>query len=379
MNYDDNYEDEAFQTLRHFALVGLRNLNIQNRLIISYIISTIFPLLFVYLYSYYLYGSSVVTGQLLVLSILIAGIALTMTTYTYLSISSPIQHMIETCQNISDGNLDVRIQDKGNDELAYLSDNIDSMVTEIQLLLEQRQESDARKRELELKMLQYQINPHFLYNTLESITWMVEAQENEGAVRMISELAKLLRVSLSRGKTIISIKDELQHSRSYMNIQLARYKERFKTEFRIEKEIENYCIVKLVIQPILENAIYYGVGNMDEDEDGRIIVSGEKKEEDILITIEDNGMGMPEEVLEKILTDNSKVPKHGSGVGVINVHSRIRLMFGEKYGLSIESEPDEGTRVTIRIPAIPYTPENAERLESQKYIQRRSADEKESG
>ena len=111
MNYDDNYEDEAFQTLRHFALVGLRNLNIQNRLIISYIISTIFPLLFVYLYSYYLYGSSVVTGQLLVLSILIAGIALTMTTYTYLSISSPIQHMIETCQNISDGNLDVRIQD----------------------------------------------------------------------------------------------------------------------------------------------------------------------------------------------------------------------------------------------------------------------------
>ena len=210
-----------------------------------------------------------------------------------------------------------------------------------------------------------------MYNTLESITWMVEAQENEAAVRMISELAKLLRVSLSRGKTIIPIKDELQHSRSYMNIQLARYKERFKTEFRIEEEIENCCIVKLVIQPILENAIYYGVGNMDEDDDGMIIVSGKKKDEDILITIEDNGMGMREEVLENILTDNSKVPKHGSGVGVINVHSRIRLMFGEEYGLSIESEPDEGTRVTIRIPAIPYTPENAEALELQKYIQRR--------
>ena len=223
----------------------------------------------------------------------------------------------------------------------------------------------------EIRHLQSQINPHFLYNTLESITWMVEAQENEAAVRMISELAKLLRVSLSRGKTIIPIKDELQHSRSYMNIQLARYKERFKTEFRIEEEIENCCIVKLVIQPILENAIYYGVGNMDEDDDGMIIVSGKKKDEDILITIEDNGMGMREEVLENILTDNSKVPKHGSGVGVINVHSRIRLMFGEEYGLSIESEPDEGTRVTIRIPAIPYTPENAEALELQKYIQRR--------
>ena len=255
----------------------------------------------------------------------------------------------------------------------------DSLLDEADEAFQNKYKAENMRTKAEMHALQSQINPHFLYNTLESITWMVEAQENEGAVRMISELAKLLRVSLSRGKTIISIKDELQHSRSYMNIQLARYKERFKTEFRIEKEIENYCIVKLVIQPILENAIYYGVGNMDEDEDGRIIVSGEKKEEDILITIEDNGMGMPEEVLEKILTDNSKVPKHGSGVGVINVHSRIRLMFGEKYGLSIESEPDEGTRVTIRIPAIPYTPENAERLESQKYIQRRSADEKESG
>lgn len=175
----------------------------------------------------------------------------------------------------------------------------------------------------------------------------------------------------------VAIKDELQHSRSYMNIQLARYKERFKTEFRIDKEIENYCIVKLVIQPILENAIYYGVGNMDEDDDGMIIVTGEKRDEDILITIEDNGMGMREEVLENILTDSSKVPKHGSGVGVINVHSRIRLMFGEEYGLFIESEPDEGTKVTIRIPAIPYTPENAETLELQKYMQRRQADEKE--
>lgn len=138
-----------------------------------------------------------------------------------------------------------------------------------------RQQNERRKSELDA--LQSQINPHFLYNTLESITWMVEAQENEAAVRMISELAKLLRVSLSRGKTIIPIKDELQHSRSYMNIQLARYKERFKTEFRIEEEIENCCIVKLVIQPILENAIYYGVGNMDEDDGGMIIVSGKRK------------------------------------------------------------------------------------------------------
>ena len=144
----------------------------------------------------YLYGRSVVTGQLLVLSILIAGIALTMTTYTYLSISSPIQHMIETCQNISDGNLDVRIQDKGNDELAYLSDNIDSMVTEIQLLLEQRQESDARKRELELKMLQYQINPHFLFNTLNTLMLVAQMNQDKVVADGIRSLSELLKNTL---------------------------------------------------------------------------------------------------------------------------------------------------------------------------------------
>lgn len=285
-------------------------------------------------------------------------------------ISKPIRKLDESVKTYeAGGKTDIYIG--GSSEIRHLGYSVQRSYERIETLMEEiiRQQNERRKSELDA--LQSQINPHFLYNTLESITWMVEAQKNEEAVIMISELAKLLRVSLSRGKTIIPVKDELQHSRSYMNIQLARYKERFKTEFRIEEEIENYCIVKLVIQPILENAIYYGVGNMDEDDDGMIIVSGKKKDDDILITIEDNGMGMREEVLENILTDNSKVPKHGSGVGVINVHSRIRLMFGEEYGLSIESEPDEGTRVTIRIPAIPYTPENAEALELQKYVQRR--------
>ena len=117
---------------------------------------------------------------------------------------------------------------------------------------------------------------------------------------------------------------------------------------------------------------------MNEDDHPRILVRGFKKEEEIYLVVSDNGMGMRREDVENILTDNQKVPKHGSGVGLINVHTRIQLMFGVRYGLKVESEPDEGTRVTIRIPAIPYTPENAERLESQKYIQRRSADEKES-
>ena len=229
----------------------------------------------------------------------------------------------------------------GSLEVRHLGHSVQKSYEQIEQLMEEIMRQQNERRKSELDALQSQINPHFLYNTLESITWMVEAQKNREAVIMISELAKLLRVSLSRGKTIIPIKDELQHSRSYMNIQLVRYKERFKIDFQIDEELYNYCIVKLVIQPILENAIYYGVGHMDEDDDGRIVVSGEKKDNDIYISIEDNGMGMRKEVLENILTDNNKVPKHGSGVGVINVHSRIKLMFGEGYGLTVYSEPDE--------------------------------------
>ena len=291
-------------------------------------------------------------------------------------ISKPIRKLDESVKTYeAGGKPDIYIG--GSSEIRHLGYSVQRSYERIETLMGEiiRQQNERRKSELDA--LQSQINPHFLYNTLESITWMVEAQKNEEAVIMISELAKLLRVSLSRGKTIIPVKDELQHSRSYMNIQLVRYKERFQMEFQMDKEIEDYCIVKLVIQPILENAIYYGVGNMDEDDEGKITVRGEKKEDDIYIIIEDNGMGMRKEVLENILKDNNKVPKHGSGVGVINVHSRIQLMFGEQYGLGIYSEPDEGTRVVIHIPAIPYTKENAEQLEMQKYIQGRDVDEKE--
>lgn len=291
-------------------------------------------------------------------------------------ISRPIRELDESVKAYEAGAMpDIYIG--GSAEIRHLGYSVQKSYEQIEALMKEIIQQQTERRKSELDALQSQINPHFLYNTLESITWMIEAQRNKEAVVMISELAKLLRVSLSRGKTIISIGDELQHSRSYMNIQRVRYKERFKVEFLIDEEIKNYCIVKLVIQPLLENAIYYGLGNMDEDDDGQILIRGEKKGEDIYISIEDNGMGMPEDIRSNILTDNSKVPKHGSGVGVINVHSRISLMFGPEYGLEVYSELDEGTKVVIHIPAIPYTKENAEQLEKQTYGQRRMPDEEE--
>lgn len=291
-------------------------------------------------------------------------------------ISNPIRILDESVKAYESGGRQ-GIYIGGSSEIRHLGRSVRKSYAQIEKLMDEIICQQNERRKSELAALQSQINPHFLYNTLESITWMVEAKKNDEAVFMISKLAKLLRISLSKGKTIISIADELQHSRSYMDIQLVRYKERFKTEFQIDEEIENYCIVKLVIQPILENAIYYGVGDMEEDEDGKITVRGEIVEGDIYISIEDNGMGMREDVLENILTNNDKVPKHGSGVGVINVHSRIRLMFGEKYGLQVYSEPDEGTKVVIHIPAIPYTKENIEQLETQSLKRGREENEKE--
>lgn len=254
-------------------------------------------------------------------------------------------------------------------EIRHLGNSIQSSYEEIERLMKKIMEEQNERRKSELAALQSQINPHFLYNTLESITWMIESGKNQDAVFMISELAKLFRISLSRGKTIISIKDELQHCRNYMNIQKYRYKERFETEYDISEEIYSFCTVKLILQPILENAIYYGVGDMDKDEDPRIVVKGWKQEQDIYIAVSDNGIGMRREDVENILTGNQKAIKHGSGVGLINVHTRIRLMFGKKYGLIVESEPDEGTTVTIHLPAVPYTRENCEALETSEKLQ----------
>lgn len=288
-------------------------------------------------------------------------------------ISRPILNLNDSVKSYEAGGKN-KIYIGGSSEIRDLGYSVQKSYEQIEDLMKEiiRQQNERRKSEMDA--LQSQINPHFLYNTLESITWMVEAGKNKEAVFMISELAKLLRISLSKGRTIIKISDELQHSKSYMNIQMVRYKERFKIRFDVDDEINDYCIVKLVIQPILENAIYYGVGDIDID-DGEIVVTGKKINDDIFITVEDNGMGMREEVVENILKDNSKTPKHGSGVGVINVHSRIKLMFGDQYGLSVESEADEGTKVTIHIPAIPFNEENRKNLENQN-IGRKDENEK---
>lgn len=276
-------------------------------------------------------------------------------------IAKPLRELNRSVREWEAGNMEPDIYVGGSMEVEHLGRTLRSAVGQLQQLMKDIVVEQEEKRRSELDALQSQINPHFLYNTLDSIVWMIEGERYEDAVFMITQLASLFRISLSRGRTIISIGDEVKHARNYMNIQKIRYKNIFSVEFHLEEEILDCCTVKLIIQPLLENAIYYGVECMDGD--GEIEVRGYRREQDVYIEVRDNGLGMTEETVGVLLKKNNRVRKKGSGVGLINVHTRIRLRFGETYGLEIESQPDEGTVVRIHLPFIRYSEESVEYFE----------------
>lgn len=277
-------------------------------------------------------------------------------------ITSPILRLNRSIQNMEGGRVDPdKVYIGGPAEVEHLGRSMQGSLRQVNKLMDDVVREQEERRRSELDALQSQINPHFLYNTLDSIVWMIEGERNKDAVFMVTQLASLFRISLSKGRTVISIKDELMHARNYMNIQKVRYKEAFEITWDIEEEVLGYCTVKLVLQPILENALYYGIDAMGDE--GEITVSGGKEGDDIYLSVRDNGLGMTPEEVSHLLSDEEREHKHGSGVGLINVHRRILLRFGEPYGLTIESEPDEGTQVTIHLPAVPYTEENRKALE----------------
>lgn len=296
--------------------------------------------------------------------------------YVSTYISKPISELDDSISGLSKGyKTGVKILPEASSEIQHLGETIQIYEKSNERLVHDILIEQEEKRKSELDALQAQINPHFLYNTLDSIVWMIEeGGKQKDAVFMITELASLFRLSLSKGNTIIPIADELKHAKNYMNIQSVRFKNKFEVEFDVEESILQCCTVKLVIQPILENAIYYGVKNMDED--GRITVKGYQRNGDIYVIVADNGFGIPDEYLQTILSDTEHKKAHGSGVGLINVHKRIQLRFGEQYGISIESELDEGTTVTIHIPSIPFSKENQKALEDGSWL-KGEKDEKE--
>ena len=290
-------------------------------------------------------------------------------------ISKPLRRLNDSVKEWESGNMNPDIYAGGSMEVEHLGKTLRSTVAQIQQLMDDIVVEQEEKRKSELDALQSQINPHFLYNTLDSIVWMITGERYDDAVFMITQLASLFRISLSKGKTVIRIEEEVKHAQNYMNIQKIRYKNNFEVDFQIDEEIRDGCIVKLVLQPLLENAIYYGMEFMDGE--GEIHVRGYRKDDDIYLEVEDNGLGMPEEEAAELLNGKERPHKHGSGVGLINVHSRLKLRFGEEYGLIIHSCPDEGMMIQIHIPYIPYTAETQKILESGKSYSSVSADRKE--
>lgn len=236
---------------------------------------------------------------------------------------------------------------RGTSEISALSDSFGHMVVRIQELMEQVRQEEITLRKTELNALQAQINPHFLYNTLDSIAWMCEEDRTKEAVEMVNALARLFRISISRGHELITLEKEVEHAKSYLKIQNYRYKNQFAYEFDVEESCLSYLCNKITLQPIIENAIYHGIDRMVDE--GYIKICIREEEMAIRMTVTDNGVGMSEEQCQEIL---HREAGDRTGIGIKNVNDRIRIYFGEEYGLHITSELDEGTCVEIRIPKL---------------------------
>ena len=236
----------------------------------------------------------------------------------------------------------------GTREVQELSDSFGHMVGRIQALMTTVREEEVNLRKTELKALQAQINPHFLYNTLDSIAWMCERGKNADAVKMVHALAKLFRISISRGHELIPIEKELQHAEAYLLIQKFRYKNQFTYHFTVDEGCLHCLCNKITLQPIIENAITHGLDLLVEP--GHIEIEVCADGSDILFKVSDDGIGMAPEQVAQLLHSE---PGDRTGIGIKNVNDRLRIYFGPQYGLSIESVPDEGTTVTIRMPRVP--------------------------
>ncbi|MCM1086550.1 MAG: sensor histidine kinase [Muribaculaceae bacterium] len=270
------------------------------------------------------------------------------------SITKPIRKLCGVTRKISEGDFSVRADVQTRDEVAQLADSIHEMSQHLEVMVSQIKEDERKMRYAELRLLQEQINPHFLYNTLDTIIWLIEGSQTEQAVDMVVSLSDFFRLVLSHGKEFITIRDEELHIRSYLEIQQVRYHDILDYEIAIDSELYPYKILKLTLQPLVENALYHGIKYKRAM--GKITITGKMlREEDgdkICLTVKDNGVGMEAEEVEHLQKEISRPCKDTeSGFGLANVNERIRMNFGMEYGMTIVSKKGEGTSVQVMIPA----------------------------
>lgn len=235
----------------------------------------------------------------------------------------------------------------GTREVQELSSSFGHMVMRIQQLMTRVREEEINLRKTELRALQAQINPHFLYNTLDSIAWMCEQGRTADAVKMVHALAKLFRISISKGHELIPIAKEIEHAESYLQIQKYRYKNKFTYTFHVDSHCLEYLCNKITLQPFIENAINHGLDLMVDE--GHIDVCVRQDGDDIVFCVKDNGVGMSQEQIDAIM---QRGPKDNTGIGIRNVNDRLQIYFGKEYGVRITSQLDMGTSVEIRMPKI---------------------------
>ena len=271
----------------------------------------------------------------------------------------PIQVLAQAAGRISEGDLDARADVDSRDEIAVLADRFNDMAGNIQTLVVKVREDEQKMRKADLRLLQEQINPHFLYNTLDNIVWLIEGNEPDEAVEMVVTLSEFFRLVLSKGKEFITIRQEEQHISSYLQIQGKRYHDILDYHIYIDPGIYEYQIPKLTLQPLVENALYHGIKYKRSR--GMIEITGTKEGENLYLTVADDGVGMDEDELKKLEKEISRPCKETeSGFGLANVNERIRMYFGAEFGMKIWSEKGSGTRITIEIPAITDDPEKPE-------------------
>lgn len=281
-------------------------------------------------------------------AIILVIVALLFSRFMARSITLPIQKLRDSMKKVQEGDFSVSdvVVDSKN-EIGSLTKSFDVMTHRIHELMEQNVHEQEEKRKSELKALQSQINPHFLYNTLDSIIWMAEGKKNEEVVLMTASLARLLRQSISNEDEVVPIANEVEYARGYLTIQKMRYKDKLEFQIEVDSSILYISLIKLVLQPIIENAIYHGLKYKESK--GLLIVKGFMKDGNAVLQVIDDGVGMDEETLAHIY-DKHKVNYHSNGVGVYNVQKRLKLYYGEDYGITYTSELGKGTTATITIP-----------------------------
>lgn len=266
------------------------------------------------------------------------------------SISKPVKELSYITNQVAKGDLTVRSHIKNGAEVKMLSDSLNIMIEKLSDLIETVKIEQSNLRETEIKLLQEQINPHFLYNTLDTIIWLAESGKLEDVVEVVGSLSKYFRTSLSKGKDLVTLKDEELHVCSYLQIQKVRYGDILEYEIDFPKELSLCRIPKITLQPLVENALYHGIKNKRSK--GKISVLARMDKERLIIKVMDNGLGMTPERLQQVINSlQRKSEDNQDFYGLYNVNERIRLIFGCNYGLTIESTYEEGTKVTIALPA----------------------------